>query len=69
MYISKGVASIIVCALMLGAGLIGFYLMGTSLDSPSETKKEKRTFLDAMAIFMFIAAAIIAGVFGLFPDE
>jgi hypothetical protein len=69
MYISKGTAAIIVCILMLGSGLIGFYLMGTSLDSPSEAKKEKRTFLDAMAIFMLVAAAIIAGVFDLFPDE
>ena len=68
MYISKKVAFIISGMLMLGSVIIGLYLIGSSLDSSSDAKKEKRTFLDALAVFMFIAAAIIAGAFELFPD-
>ncbi len=69
MYISKKVAFIVSGILMLGSVCIGFHLMASNLDSDqSEEKKRSRAFLDALAVFMSIAAVLIAGLFELFPD-
>lgn len=65
MYISKKTAFIVSAICMAGSMLIVIKLQGSGDDMAKETS----AFLNALAIFLFAAAAIIAGVFDLFPDE